>query len=197
MRGIVGVICVMVLAAIGVAAQETSAKPMQRKGAAKIESAAKAAKPEATMSPYNGTWKFIPAKSHFGGGSQGLKAMTVNVQSTAAKFDWTATGEDSSGHAMDLAYHGAIDGKPHPLAGDPNTATISYQRGANDVLDATWKDAKGNVFGTQHMVLSADKKTITLTGKFHGADGKTATSTEVYEKAEGATNAAKKAPAKK
>jgi hypothetical protein len=150
-----------------------------------------AAKPNMAINPYNGTWNFVLSKSHFSKASAGLRSLTVNVQATRSKFDWTATGEDSTGQEVALAYGGAIDRKPHPVAGNPNAATITYTRGANDALDATWKDAKGNIYGTQHLTLSADKKTITLTGEFKDPNGKKVTSTEVYDKAGGATAAAK------
>ena len=107
-----------------------------------------AAKPATAANPYKGTWEFVPGKSHFSDGSAGLSSLTVNVEATKSKFDWTATGADSAGHEVALAYGGAIDGKPHPLAGDPIAATITYTSGANDALDATWKDTKGNVYGT-------------------------------------------------
>jgi hypothetical protein len=150
-----------------------------------------AAKPATAMNPYNGTWEFVPGKSHFSAGSAGLSSLTVNVEATKSKFDWTATGADSAGHEVALAYGGAIDSKPHPLAGDPIAVTITYTRGANYALDATWKDAKGNVYGTQHLTLSADRKTITLTSKFKDPNGKEVTSTEFYEKQAG-TKAAPK-----
>jgi len=150
-----------------------------------------AAKPATAANPYNGTWEFVPGKSHFSAASAGLSSLTVNVEATRAKFDWTATGADSAGHEVALAYGGAIDSKPHPVAGDPIAATITYTSGANDALDATWKDAKGNVYGTQHLSLSADRKTITLTSKFKDPNGKEVTSTEFYEKQAGTKAAAK------
>jgi len=153
-----------------------------------------AAKSATATNPYNGTWEFVPAKSHFSGPSAGLSSLTVNVQATESKFDWTATGADSSGHEVALAYGGALDGKPHPVAGDPIAATITYDRGAEDTLDATWKDAKGKVYGTQHLTLSTDRKTITLTSNFKDPNGKDVTSTEVYEKEAGTKAPAKNAP---
>ncbi len=123
-----------------------------------------------------------------------MKSLTVNVEATKSKFDWTATGADSRGEEMALAYDGAIDGKPHPLAGDPVAATITYQSGSAQTLDAIWKDAKGNVYGTQHLTLSADRRTMTVTSKFKDPKGNVMTSTEVYEKKRGATPAARKMP---
>jgi len=153
-----------------------------------------AAKSATATNPYNGTWEFVPGKSHFSDASAGLSSLTVNVQATKSKFDWTATGADSSGHEVALAYGGAIDGKPHPLAGDPIATTITYNGGAKDALDATWKDAKGNVYGTQHLILSTDKKTITLMSNFKDPNGKDVTSTEVYEKETGTKAPAKNVP---
>jgi hypothetical protein len=152
------------------------------------------AKSATAANPYNGTWEFVPGKSHFSDASAGLRSLTVNVEATKSKFDWTATGADSTGHEVALAYGGVIDGKPHPLARDPIAATITYNSGANDALDATWKDAKGNVYGTQHLTLSADRKTITLTSKFKDPKGKEVTSTEFYEKQVVAKATAKDAP---
>jgi hypothetical protein len=153
-----------------------------------------AANPATAANPYNGTWEFVPGKSHFSDASAGLSSLTVNVEATKSKFDWTATGADSAGHEVALAYGGAIDAKPHPLAGDPIAATITYNRSANDALDATWKDAKGNVYGTQHLTLSADGRTITLTSKFKDPNGREVTSTEVYEKQAGRKATAEDAP---
>ena len=153
-----------------------------------------AAKSVTTANQYNGTWDFVPSKSHFSDTSAGLSSLTVNVLATKSKFEWTATGADSAGNEVALAYGGAIDGKPHPLAGDPIAATITYNSGANDALDATWKDAKGNVYGTQHLILSTDRKTITLTSNFKDPNGKEVTSTEFYKKKAGTKAAAKNAP---
>jgi hypothetical protein len=131
-----GAACVIALA-VTCMAQTTTNKSKLRNTAAKT-----------TANPYNGRWEFNPGKSHFSGGSAGLSSLTVNVQATKSKFDWTATGADRAGQEVALAYDGAIDGKPHPLAGDPIAATITYKSGINEALDATWKDAKGKVYGT-------------------------------------------------
>jgi hypothetical protein len=163
-------VCVIALVVTSVAQTDQS---NEKKTVAKSVTAA---------NPYDGTWEFVPGKSHFSDVSAGLSSLTVNVEATRSKFDWTATGADSAGHEVALAYGGAIDSKPHPLAGDPIAATITYTTGANDALDATWKDAKGNFYGTQHLTLSADRKTITLTSKFRDRNGKEVTSTEFYEK---------------
>ena len=167
---LLGAVCVIALVVTCVAQTD---KSNEKKTEAKSATAA---------NPYNCTWEFVPGKSHFSAASSGLSSLTVNVEATKSKFDWTATGADSVGHEVALAYGGAIDGRPHPVAGDPIAATITYARGTNDALDATWKDAKGNVYGTQHLTLSADRKTITLTSKFRDINGKEVTSTEVYEK---------------
>lgn len=172
---LLGAVWVMALVAICVAQTEQS---KEKKTAVKLATA---------VNPYNGTWEFVPDKSHFSAASAGLSSLTVNVLATKSKFDWTATGEDSAGHEVALAYGGAIDGKPHPLAGDPIAATITYNSGANDALDATWKDAKGNVYGSQHLTLSTDRKAITLTSSFKDPNGTEVTSTEVYEKKAGKT----------
>jgi hypothetical protein len=184
MRSLSGAVCLIALAANAMA-QLAIDNSQQKKTAAK---------PNIAANPYNGSWRFVPGKSHFSEASAGLRSLIVNVHATRSKFDWTATGEDSAGQEVALAYGGAIDGKPHPVAGDPNAATITYTSGANDALDATWKDAKGNIYGTQHLTLSADKKTITLRGEFKDPKGKEVTSTEVYDKAGGATAAAKNTP---
>ena len=179
---LLGAVCVIALVAICVAQTEQS---KEKKTAAKMATA---------VNPYNGTWEFVPGKSHFSRASAGLSSLTVNVLATESKFDWTATGADSAGQEVALAYGGAIDGKPHPLAGDPIAATITYKTAANDALDATWKDTKGNVYGTQHLTLSTDRKTITLTSNFKDPHGTDVTSTEVYEKKAGTKAAEKNAP---
>lgn len=150
-----------------------------------------ASKAATAANPYNGTWEFVPGKSHFSDTSAGLSSLTVDIEATGSKFNWTAVGTDSAGQEVALAYGGAIDGKPHPLAGDPNATTITYHRGANNALDATWRDSKGNVCGTQHLSLSSNKEMLTLTSNFKDPNGKEVTSTEVYLKKAGT-----KAPAK-
>jgi len=179
---LLGAVCVIALLVTSVSQTD---KSNEKKTAAKSATAA---------NPYNGTWEFVPGKSHFSDASAGLSSLTVNVEATKSKFDWTATGADSVGHEVALAYGGAIDSKPHPLAGDPIAATITYTSGANHALDATWKDANGNVYGTQHLILSPDRKTITLTSKFRDSNGKEVTSTEFYEKRAGTKASGKDDP---
>jgi len=168
---LLGAVCLIALVFTWVA--QTDKSNEKKKTAAKLAT---------TANPYSGTWEFVPGKSHFSDESAGLSSLTVNLEATQSKFDWTATGTDSTGHEVALAYAGATDGKPHLLAGDPIAATITYKSSANGALDATWKDAKGNVYGTQHLTLSADRKTITLTSTFKDPNGKEVTSTEFYEK---------------
>jgi hypothetical protein len=180
---LLGAVCVIAL--VGTCVAQTDQSNEKKKTAAKSATAA---------NPYNGTWEFVPGKSHFSDASAGLSSLTVNVEATKSKFDWTATGADSAGQEVALAYGGAIDGKPHPLAGDQIATTITYNSSANYVLDATWKDAKGNVYGTQHLTLSADRKAITLTSKFKDPNGKEVTSTEFYEKQADTKAVAKDAP---
>ena len=182
---------IRLLAAVCVTALVVTCVAQSDKSNEKKKTAAQSA---TAANRYNGTWEFVPGKSHFSDASAGLSSLTVKVEATKSKFDWTATGADSAGHEVALAYGGAIDGKPHSLAGDPIAATITYNSSTNEALDATWKDAKGNVYGTQHLTLSADKKTITLTSKFKDPNGREVTSTEFYEKQAHTKAVAKDAP---
>lgn len=184
MRKSSGVIC-MVLLAVSLFAQETMSK---------TKSGGKSA--TEASNPYNGTWKFNPAKSHFSDPASAIKSLTVNVKAGNSKFDWSTKGANAAG-PMNLTYTGATDGKPHPLAGDPNAKSIAYTKTENNGLNATWKDAKGNVVLTQSIAMSSDKNTVTIETKAMGKDGKESTATEVYERSSGMTHAAKKAPAKK
>jgi hypothetical protein len=125
---------------------------------------------QAAPSPFAGTWKVDLAKSHLAGD-------TV----TYAK---TAKGYTSTGGAMSYAF--AVDGKDYPSMGDRTTA---WAKAADGGWDETVK-AGGKVIDKAHRTISADGKSMTITGVETRPDGTTATDKDVYTRVSGTSGLA-------
>ena len=117
----------------------------------------------AADSPWVGTWKLDPAKSHFTGDtftySKAANGMMHYADGSASDYDF------------------AVDGKPYKSL----NRTIVWSHPAPDTWDSQFT-VNGKVVGTTRRVLSADGKTLTLSMKGARPDGSPYDDEAVYER---------------
>src|SRR5215475_6461373 len=117
----------------------------------------------AADSPWVGTWKLDPAKSHFTGDT---------FSYSKAANGMLRYSDGSAG-----GYEFAIDGKPYKTL----NRTITWNQAGPDTWDSQVR-LDGKLIGTTHRVLSADGKTLTLTFKGTRPDGQSVDDEAVYER---------------
>jgi len=126
-----------------------------------------------------GTWKLNEAKSKFGVGSPKLTTVVYEAAGDSVKV--TLDGTDGDGKPLHSEWTGKYDGKDYPVTGDPNTDTRSSKEVNDHTLASTNK--KGDkVTIRSRGVVSADRKTRTVTITGTDSKGKKFTSTAVYDK---------------
>jgi hypothetical protein len=117
----------------------------------------------AADSPWVGTWKLDPAKSHFTGDtftySKAANGMMRYSDGSASDYDF------------------AVDGKPYKSL----NRTIVWSHPSPDTWDSQIS-VNGNAEGTARRLLSADGKTLTFTMKGTRPDGSPYDEQAVYER---------------
>jgi uncharacterized Zn-binding protein involved in type VI secretion len=132
--------------------------------------------------PNIGTWKLNAEKSKYTGmkGPTSL-TRTVAADGDSVKYSFEGTGADGS--ALKYGFTVKYDGKDNAITGSgmPYGADhIAIKRLGSNKFSATLKK-DDKIIGTSTSVVSANGKTITLTGK-GTVDGKGVSSTQVYDK---------------
>ena len=128
----------------------------------------------------DGTWKLDVAKSKFSGTAPKSGTRVYSESSDGTTLDRRA-GSAPTDKEMSMHVTLAYDGKPHPIAGNPDADS-----GTGKAIDARTSDftlsKSGKVVGSVHRVVSADGKTLTVHNKGTRADGKTYDDTLVFDK---------------
>ena len=130
--------------------------------------------------PLNGAWKLNLAKSTFSPGPA-PKDATVTFEGTDAARKVTVDLTPATGAAVHYSFSGAL-GKELPVAGtNPNADTEVLKRINATTLEAQYlKGGKPTL--KQTGVLSADGKTLTITGSGTDAQGRTVNNVAVFNK---------------
>ena len=130
--------------------------------------------------PLGGTWKLNLAKSTFSPGPA-PKSVTLVFEGTDAARKGTVDVMPATGAAEHWSYSGPL-GKELPLAGNnPNADTYVFKRINPTSLETQYiKGGKPTIKRT--LVLSADGKTLTVTGSGTNAQGQTVHDVAVYGK---------------
>lgn len=76
---------------------------------------------------------------------------------------------------------GKYDGADNKVTGNPNADTMTFKRIDTNTAESTFK-LKGKVTATNHRMLSADGKTLTIVSKGTMPDGKPRHDIQVFEK---------------
>ena len=126
-----------------------------------------------------GTWKLNEAKSKFSPGAP--KSTTVTYEAAGDSVKVTIEGISFDGKTGHTEWTGKYDGKDYPVTGDPNQTARSYTK--VDDRTVKIKVMKGDkVVLSGEIVVAADGKSRTVTGRGTGADGKKFEYTAVYDK---------------
>jgi hypothetical protein len=133
----------------------------------------------AAADPFDGTWRLNTAKSKYDPGPAPDSA-TVSIQTdgvtSTVKIESTFEGKPYT-----VTYKATLDGTPAPLQGSPVADMISIKR-----IDDRTREMKttkaGSPVGESRATVSADGKTVTVTGSGLTPKGTKTTFTAVYEK---------------
>lgn len=129
--------------------------------------------------PFNGTWQLNTAKSKYDPGPGPEKA-TVTIQSDGM----TSTVKTESvfdGKPYSTSYKATLDGTPAPLQGSPVADMVSVKK-VDDQTREMKTTKGGSPVSETRATVSADGKTVTVTGTGLNPKGVKTTFTAVYEK---------------
>lgn len=126
-----------------------------------------------------GTWKLNEAKSKISPGT--AKNVTVVYAAAGDSVKVIEDGVDADGKPTHNEWTGKFDGKDYPVTSDPAHDTRAYKR-INDHTLALTDTKGGKVTLTGRIVVSADRKSRTVTTRRTDAKGNKISSTTVYDK---------------
>jgi hypothetical protein len=129
--------------------------------------------------PFNGTWQLNAAKSKYDPGPAPDKAtVTIKSDGTTATVKTESTFE---GKPIATSYTAKLDGTPAPLQGSPMADTVAVRK-----VDERTRELKsmkdGKTIGESRATVSADGKTVTVTGTGMNPKGMKVSYTAVYDK---------------
>ena len=135
----------------------------------------------AQSDPFTGLWQLNLAKSKFTPGPA-PKSQTVDIQAEGQNRKMTAVGITAAGNAaVDAWPEFVVDGKPHPVTGNPDVDTDTYTPvDARTINMSRVKD--GKTVGTATLAVSPDGKTMTFTNIITQATGRQINDIRVFDK---------------
>src|SRR5262245_29850386 len=133
----------------------------------------------AAADPFDVTWQLNTAKSKYDPGPAPEKVtLTIQVVGATATVKTESTFE---GKPYATSYKVTLDGTPAPLQGSPVADMISVKK-----VDERTRETKttkgGSPVSESRVVVSADGKTLTITGSGLNPKGEKNTFTAVYDK---------------
>lgn len=140
-----------------------------------------------------GTWKLNVEKSDYGQQPKPKSMRLVVTDDTPASVKWRATGTDSDGKPISESFAGPIDGKQHPVAGDPQVKSVAYTADGNDVRGVVTM-VDGSTANETVSMPDSNTMTVKIEG---GAPGSHWGTSEVWERVTSGSKKAAKAPDKK
>jgi len=133
----------------------------------------------AAADPFEGTWQLNTAKSKYDP-PPGPDKATVTIQSDGSTTS-VKTESVFEGKPYATSYKVTLDGTPAPLQGSPVADMISVKK-IDDRTRETKTTKAGSPVSVSRVTVSADGKTITVTGSGLNPKGVKTTFTAVYEK---------------
>jgi hypothetical protein len=129
-----------------------------------------------------GTWKLNVEKSKYTPAPMPLKNLTVTREASDGGVKVTATGEQTSGTAINGSYTAKYDGNDVQVTGNLPYDTIAVKQVNADTLTDARKKTGGPYKATSRTVVSNGGKTMATTTKGTNADGKDFTNILVFDK---------------
>jgi hypothetical protein len=148
-------------------------------GVATVAVATAAARAQAP-DPVVGTWKLDVAKSSFKPGPA-PKSATVVVEPAGKGIKVSVDSVNAEGTSMKWGFTTMRDGKEVPVTGNPAYDTATSTQASPTAGTTVYKKAGKTVY-TSKLALSADGKTMTLTGTGTDAKGQAVNNVSVYTK---------------
>ena len=133
----------------------------------------------AAQDPFNGTWRLNTAKSKYTPGPAPEKAV-VTIQSDGMTQE-VRTESTFEGKVIKTSSKAKLDGTPAKLEGSPVADMTSVKKVDERTRELTSMKG-GKTVGESKAVVSADGKTITVTGTGVNPKGEKVQFTAVYEK---------------
>jgi len=131
-------------------------------------------------SPDTGKWKMNQEKSKFTKG-EAPKNEEMAISSQGDQLQVTIVGTDADGTPIAISYIVPVSGGAGQMQQGGSYDGVSTKRVNDKTRDTTFtKD--GNQLVAQHMVVSSDGKTMTVTVKGVGPDGKPVEGVLVFDK---------------
>lgn len=130
--------------------------------------------------PFIGTWKVNLAKSSYDPGPA-PRSNTAKYEAVEGGYRQTTHGTKANGQRTHVVTMVILDGKEHPIQGNPNADAVTFTRRDARAIDSIWKKG-GQVTITASNVVSADGKMRTITQKGKDAQGRAVNTVIVYEK---------------
>lgn len=123
-----------------------------------------------------GTWVANIAKSTYSP-DPAPKSSTLTISASGVTVDLVP----ATGPAQKWTYGGTYDGKPVPVAGNPNADMATRKRLDPNTTETTFTKG-GKVTSVNTAVVAAGGKTMTITAKGTNAQGKPVLNVQVYDK---------------
>lgn len=127
-----------------------------------------------------GTWKVDLAKSKYSPGPA-PRSLTLKYEATPGGIKFTGDGVGADGKPTHSMFVSKFDGKDVPYPGNPDADTASPKKIDDNSYDNTWKKG-GKVTVVAKVVVSPDRKTVTITQTGTNAKGEAVNNTAVYNK---------------
>jgi hypothetical protein len=127
-----------------------------------------------------GTWKLNTAKSKYTG-MPTPKDLTVTYTPEGAGWRYAAKGTTATGEPIQSSFTYLKDGEEIKTTGFPNWDGLVLKNANSNKATGTMKRA-GKEVGTLTRTISADGKSMTISGKVTTPEGKPATYLSVYDK---------------
>jgi hypothetical protein len=135
----------------------------------------------AAEDPFAGAWKLNVAKSKYNPGPAPNRSSIVRIErqgDVLKVVSDSVTADGKSNHSEQTEH---LDGKDHPVSGDPNRDTANTTR-IDEYPTVTIFKKAGHEVGSRRSVVSKDGKTLTLTIKGKNPQGKDMNNVAVFEK---------------
>ena len=131
--------------------------------------------------PFIGTWRLNIAKSKYSP-APGPRSSTTRIEATSNGVKYTVDQMSGVGESQHWEFSGAYDGKDNKVNGaNPNGDTVALTRVDANTVQQVNKLA-GKVTTTQVAVVSADRRTRTLTTTGTNLQGQAVSSVAVYDR---------------